>query len=450
MMKGTAIACLLLVLGPIALAPAAPVFKDGDVFVFLGDRVTEEYQSARQADRMAYPTHVEAFNVVKYPKMKLRYYNASMDNATAANTLERLDRDVKPLNPTIAVICLGTQEAGMRSFKEETLAAHKDNLTKLVQALKNLGAKVVVLSPASVDEQKINELRIQKYNECLAKWTEAQKRIAEAEGAIFADWFTASRQAREGALAKNQNFYFSHDGLTLSQQAHALAATVLLDALGARPLDFDVVVDWAANTIQSNVEGAELTVSDDGKRTVTIKNLPMPWPTFLGRYNAFTGDWKAAQWCRYNFRMDNPPRMGVMLQQGERKVPMISLQLKEGLNLATIEPLRSLPGAEALVNEIRRKNYTWVHMWRDHMLNPVEQPELAEAQKTLIKAWEQYCHGYEEIIFKMPKTFDYEVVIEQLKLPERPRVGGDEGATPPPPPPPAPAHEEGESEGGES
>jgi lysophospholipase L1-like esterase len=427
-----------LVLVPLTGVHAADVaIKNGDVIVFLGDDVAEEYGGAQRPDRLAYPTLVESFLTVRYPDVHASYYNDAMAGATAATTLERLKRDVLPQKPTVAVICLGLRDAGMRPFDQALLDAHKAAMQKLVAALKAAGCRVYIMSPPSVDEQAPGSASLQqvKYNDTLARYAAAQKEIASAEGAQFVDWFDASTAARQKGLGGRPDSVFSPDGLRHSLRSNAFAATLLLEAFHAEPVDVEINMDWNSDSIQCNAGQATLTTAPDGSRVIHVAKLPLPWPSFIGQADMFTGDWEAAKWCRYVLKVANAPATGVMLSDGDRQVPILQQQLTVGLNLAGIEPLRSLQGAQDLSNLIRRKNYTRTHAWRDQELQPIREPELVEAQKALIGAWYKYFAGYEKMINRMPKTFDLTVRLAELKL-NLPTTGPAAGPVTPPPTPP--------------
>ncbi len=422
----------------IAVMPAARAATDlairsGDQIVFLGDKVTEEYVAPSRADEVCYPTLVESFLVVRYPDVQASYYNLAMAGATAEDTLARLGRDVLPLKPTVAVVCLGLQEAGMRAFDAALLDAHKASMTKLVDALKTAGCRVYVMSPPSIDEQSPASagLREADYNGTLAKYAAAQREIASAKGATFVDWYGESVAARAKAPRPASGFLFSSDGLRHTLRSQALAASLVLAAFKAEPINVEITMDWKAGTIACDAGEASLTVGPDGSRQVKVARLPLPWPTLVGQSQMLGLDWEAAKWCRFMLKVTNTPSPGVLISSGDRQVPMLQQQLTEGLNMVTVEPLRSLQAAQDLSNLIRRKNYTRLHAWRDQELQPIKEPELADAQKALVAAWYKYFAGYEKILARTPKVFDLTVTIAELNLPSpTTRPAGAEGARP--------------------
>ena len=416
MIRGGLIVALAAALMPAALVSAADLaIRDGDVVVFVGDYVTEEYQN-RGGDRVAWPTHVESFLAVRYPELKASYFNAAWGNASAGEVVERLDRDVLNRKPTVAVICLGLQEAGLGPFNQATLDQHAAAMKKLLAALKTAGCRTYVMSPPSVDEQRSDRLAEVEYNKTLAKYAEAQKQIAEDAGAVFIDWFGGSMAAREEGLKRNSRFSFSDGGLQHTQESHTFAAGLVLDAFGAEPIKVEISFDWDSGVIESTIPGASVTKQEDGVRVIELPNVPLPWPTLVGLAPVFAETGEADRWSRYQLKITNAPAPGLIMAHENMQVPVIVQQLTAGMNLASVEPLRSLTAAQDLANLIRRKNYTRVHAWRDQELEPLAEPELAEAQQALIAAWYKYVEGYEKMIARMPKSLNLKLELKPLMV----------------------------------
>jgi len=388
--------------------------RNGDVVVFLGDDATEEYGGPQRPDRLSYPTLVESFLAVRYPDVRVTYYNDGMSGATAANTLERLDRDVLPQKPTVAVICLGLRDAGSRAFDSALLAAHKAALERLIRSLKNAGCRVYVRSPPALEERAPGLGGQADYNDTLAKYAAAQREIASAESAQFIDWFAAVSAERSKAARRRGST--SPEAFRPSFRSCALAAVLLLDALHAEPLNVEIEADWKSGAVRSSMGTATLTVAPNGARVIRVTSLPLPWPGLIGQGEVLDGDTEIMRWCRFVLKVKEAPGTGVLMADGDRQVPVLPQQLEEGLNLVPVEPLRSLDAAQELSNLIRRKNYVRTHAWRDQELQPIKDPELVEAQKTLIEAWYKYFAGYDRIIARVPKTFDLRIEMSELKL----------------------------------
>jgi hypothetical protein len=142
----------------------------------------------------------------------------------------------------------------------------------------------------------------------------------------------------------------------------------------------------------------------------------------MGQMESLASDWEAIDWCRYVLTIENCPPSGVLLGQGAdgKQVPMLPMLVKDGVNIALQEPLRSMQAASDLSNLIRRKNFTRLHCWRDQELEPVKETELVDAQKTLIDAWNKYFAGYCNMIDKAPKSFDLVLDVSEIQMPALP------------------------------
>ena len=344
--------------------------KTGDVLVFLGDKVSEEYGGPQKADEVYYPTLVESFLTVRYPELRVSFWNRSMDGATAATTLERWNRDVAPLKPTVVLVCLGAQETGANAADAAMVEKHKESMVRLLQTAKQAGCRVYVMSPPSVLDSGASPGGPQPgvANAARAKLADAQRDIATAEKAVY----------------------------------------------------IEMTMDWKAGSMQSNVGRATASIGKDDSREIRVTGLPLPWPMAVGQTHLMASEGEASKWCRFMLKVTGVPSSGVLTSDGSRQGIMLAQQLTEGTNLIAVDPLRSLQAAQDLLALIRRKNYTRVHAWRDQELQPIKEPELVEGQKTLIDAWHKYVEGYEKIIARTPKTFDFFITFSELKMPTLP------------------------------
>lgn len=393
--------------------------KTGDVLVFLGDKVSEEYGGPQKADEVYYPTLVESFLTVRYPELRVSFWNRSMDGATAATTLERWNRDVAPLKPTVVLVCLGAQETGANAADAAMVEKHKESMVRLLQTAKQAGCRVYVMSPPSVLDSGASPGGPQPgvANAARAKLADAQRDIATAEKAVYIDWNGETQPGRKGV---GPALIAAADGVRYGIRAHALAASLILDAWKAEPIAVEMTMDWKAGSMQSNVGRATASIGKDDSREIRVTGLPLPWPMAVGQTHLMASEGEASKWCRFMLKVTGVPSSGVLTSDGSRQGIMLAQQLTEGTNLIAVDPLRSLQAAQDLLALIRRKNYTRVHAWRDQELQPIKEPELVEGQKTLIDAWHKYVEGYEKIIARTPKTFDFFITFSELKMPTLP------------------------------
>jgi lysophospholipase L1-like esterase len=437
---------------PPSTPAAAPAFalQNGDRVVFVGDELVE-LPSGRRTYRPVFPLLVESFTCARYPGLRIHYMNAGWSGDTAGRVLLRLDRDVLPHQPTVVAICLGMNDAGYLAFDDDRLATFRRDLTEIVQRCRAASARVWLVSPSAVDEDKgrrlqvtrdgrtaVTDLKAIRYNDVLARYAEAMQGIADATPSTgFVDWHAASRSAMASARYRQGLQAFTSDGRLPQLRGYALAATLILRAWNAEPIEVTIEFDWHAaqarvTTPLAPTHTIQVQTNSEGQRLLNLENLPLPWPMPGGQAGSLGSDWEATTMCPFTFRMTDPPELGIVLNRatptGSSPTPasqtISPVQLAEGFPLTAAEPLRSLEGARELYNLIGTKNGTQYAVWRRLKLSPPREPELAEGHRKLIEAYEAYVRGYEELVFKYPKAFNAQLVLSAAEQVERLPVRG--------------------------
>lgn len=420
-----------------ASAPAALTLRKNEVILFLGDELIDATDPRGSTN---FSFLVETFLTVRYPELRARFIHAGWSGDTAGRALLRLHRDVLSRRPSLVVVCLGLNDPEYLPFSEERLARFKQDMSALTGRLKQAGVRVWLVSPPSVREALGQNARILRggqasianlqaigYNATLARYAATVREVATESGCGFVDWFAASMAMRPVAGAGAGPW---RDGRLPPPQGHALVAMELLRAWGAQPVEAVVEMKWGAPTamVTSHLgPGGTVPVQVDahGRRTLDLKGLPLPWPMPGVRMGALRAEWEAAGMCQFTLRVPDAPARGILLrlEPGERgsaaEFSLSAAQAREGVNLGTGEFLRTLRPLQDLIQAIGLKNYYWYSTWRRQELNPAREPELAEAQRQLMAALYAYSAGYEQIVWRMPKTFDARIVLAEAVPPER-------------------------------
>jgi lysophospholipase L1-like esterase len=194
--------CAPFVFGNAATQPKDAFFlQRGDRVVFLGDSITQSG---------IYTKNIELFVTAYHPELRVQFFNAGKNSGTAQAALERLKADVLSRSPTVVTVSFGINDAALGVPLEDYLAAQR----KITHAIRDAGAKPVLLSPSCLHEYDAKGKRLTAYgpdklsNDKLGQWTEALKRVAADEKVLFVDLFHP--------LRKQDVIYAQHhDGATL-------------------------------------------------------------------------------------------------------------------------------------------------------------------------------------------------------------------------------------------
>lgn len=460
---------------------AGLAIHNGDIIVFLGDDLTE---TPRPNATNSFPTLVETFLTARYATLRARYINVGWSGDTVNRALLRLDRDVLSHKPSVVVICLGLNDPDYLPANEQRLVAYRQGMTALVDKCRQAGARVWLISPPSVEEDKGRKVRIQRtgrfgitdlqaiaYNSTLKQYASAVSEIAAHSHSGFVDWFAESMVARARRRAAQPEFSLTSNGLNPTDRSHAMVAASLLRAWGATPIQVTIELTWAtgevkvavpaaaarstaasastagagiptiagAGTASAGIPSRTSTISAQshinaaGARRLVLHDLPLPWPMAGGSGGALSGDWEAAQMCRLILRTPDAPERGVLIRfdwpQGQMLVdaPVLPDLLRSGFNLACTEAFNAAKEVSGLFQLIGTKNYYQYGTWRKLALSPPREAELVEAHRKLIDAWNSYVTGTERIIFNQQRTFDLRlflteaVPVEQLPTHTPPR-----------------------------
>lgn len=443
-------------------SPSGLAVRPDDVIVFLGDELTEV---TRHRGSFQFPTLVETFMTVRYPDVPLRFVNAGWSHDTAGRALLRLEGDVLTQRPNVVVICLGLNDPDYLPFDQGRLEVFRNELTEIVRQCRQAGARVWLMTPPSVEEDRGTRVRVIRngqttiadlaaiqYDRTLSLYAQTIRDVARATRSGLADWYQASSEGRDRMRASSEAAGYTRDGLNPLARGNALGATTLLRAWSAEPILVRVQADWNSPQIsvasQSPVTGdPRWRITADSARELLVPGCPLPWPMSSGRFESLSPDWIAAEMCRFELQVSDAPQRGVVISRidpGVREVAPATIpagELETGINLATLPLLQTMDVVQQIYSDIGTKNLYHYTVWRRLKREPPREPELAPAHEKLIDTWLAYEAGYELLIRRRPKRVDLHLRLranvkdEQLPTsqPERP-PGGIHQPVPLPPP----------------
>jgi lysophospholipase L1-like esterase len=296
-------AVILALLPSLEAGAAAPAEKfelrDGDRVAFLGNTFFEREQ--------AY-SYLETLLATRFPDRNVTFRNVAWSGDTvfgharaAFDTpeqgFERLIKVTHQLKPTVLFISYGMAE----SFDGDAgLPAFKTGLARLLDRLKDLNARTVLVSPIRHEELPPPYPSPLKHNRDLRRYIDVLKQTADDRGFWFVDLYDLLGDGMKVSPA----YPLTENGIHLSAYGYWKAAQAIEQGLGYPPRGWTITLDASAPTAEGrNVdlgraarEGKAITLPiahdllpvppappidaryivmrPESKRVLTIKNLP--------------------------------------------------------------------------------------------------------------------------------------------------------------------------------
>ncbi|HSI63460.1 MAG TPA: SGNH/GDSL hydrolase family protein [Candidatus Saccharimonadia bacterium] len=204
---------------PAVLAPAGLGLKDGDRFIFIGDSITHA---------CLYTQYVENYFYTRYPGMRLHFRNAGVSGDRAQDVLNRFDEDIASFKPTVATVLLGMNDGGYKDFDKATFDTYAKGMNELLDKLKAINCRVIVMSPTMFDHQAW-DVRIKEKPEY------AKGRVVTGYNAVLAYY---GKWLQETAWQRNLQFvdlFGPLNTFTVQQRRIDPAFTLIQDAIHPGP-----------------------------------------------------------------------------------------------------------------------------------------------------------------------------------------------------------------------
>ncbi|MES2202424.1 MAG: SGNH/GDSL hydrolase family protein, partial [candidate division FCPU426 bacterium] len=222
-MKRLVLALLCLAAIPV-LSRAEMLIHDGDRVVFVGDSITEFGN---------YTNPVETYFSLRYPGMKVDWFNAGWAGDRTDAALYRLERDVLALKPTVVTLCFGMNDAYYMKPEASIGDLYATNLSSLIKRLKAAGIRVAVLTPGVVDEEgeKNRWMKDIDYNRGGLDMVRGRTlKVAGQEGVPAQDIHTLFTKVLAAAKRADKNFQFAPDGIHPDEGGGLVMSYALLKA----------------------------------------------------------------------------------------------------------------------------------------------------------------------------------------------------------------------------
>ncbi|GBL29788.1 hypothetical protein EMGBS10_09380, partial [Opitutia bacterium] len=127
--------------GHLAPEPKGLLLKTGDRYAICGDSITEQKMYSRV---------LEAYLAAARPDLQVECRQYGWSGETAAGFFGRMKNDVLRFRPTIASTCYGMNDFRYVPFEKSIGEDYRKSQTKVVQAFKAAGARVVLGSSGTI------------------------------------------------------------------------------------------------------------------------------------------------------------------------------------------------------------------------------------------------------------------------------------------------------------
>ena len=256
--------------GHLAPEPKGLLLKTGDRYAICGDSITEQKMYSRL---------LEAYLAAARPDLQVECRQYGWSGETAGGFFGRMKNDVLRFQPTIASTCYGMNDFRYVPFEKSIGEDYRKNQTKVVQAFKAAGARVVLGSSGTIHSVppwvKSARGTWETLNLALLQFRNINIEVAEAEKVTFADvyWPMLAKGFETRAKYGDSFKLEGGDGVHPGWSGHVMMAAAYLKALGLDGNLGAVEVDLAARTAQGSA-GQRIVPGQGGALTLISDRLP--------------------------------------------------------------------------------------------------------------------------------------------------------------------------------
>lgn len=171
------------------------IFKDGDRVAFIGNSITHAG---------LWHFYIQSYYQTRFPDRNIEFYNCGVAGDITSTILERMDYDILPHKPTVAVIKLGMNDAGS-SFYGKTHTAEEllneqnrivgkytNEMREIIRRLKvDCNPRMFLIKPTPYDPnyKQANRAALIGKNETIQKLTMAVEVLAKESNATVVDFY---------------------------------------------------------------------------------------------------------------------------------------------------------------------------------------------------------------------------------------------------------------------
>ena len=171
------------------------IFKDRDRVAFIGNSITHGG---------LWHLYIQTYYQTRFPERNIEFYNCGVGGDVTSSVLDRLDYDILPHNPTVAVIKLGMNDAGSSFYAKKHTAEellieqnrivvkYTKEMREIIQGLKDsCNPRIFLIKPTPYDPncKSANRLVLTGKNETIQKLTMAVEVLAKESDATVVDFY---------------------------------------------------------------------------------------------------------------------------------------------------------------------------------------------------------------------------------------------------------------------
>ncbi len=227
----------------------------GQTFVFLGNSITHQ---------CLYTQYVEDYYFTRYPDRRINFVNAGISGDEAIDALNRFDSDVAQHKPDYVSILLGMNDGHYESFDHEIFNTYKQDMYKLLDRIKAIGARPVLLTPTMFDglaayidkSDDLYEAEVNHYNATLAYFGAWLYQVAGENGYAYANLYTPLNEITREERKRNPKFTLIEDSIHPEEDGQMIMASSMLKGINA----------------ESSVSFIHIEAEDDDWRLFDLEN----------------------------------------------------------------------------------------------------------------------------------------------------------------------------------
>jgi lysophospholipase L1-like esterase len=248
---------LFLALSVSSLFAEGLLIQKNDRLAIVGDSITEQ---------KLYSLYIATYLQACTPELNLDICQFGWGGETAPGFASRMDNDLVPWKPNIVTTCYGMNDGRYGPFNEKVGSDYREGMKRIVDRMKEIGAKMVVGGPGAVDTDSFrreNPEFDKVYNDNLKQLSGIAAGLAKESGHAHADVFGTMYEAMIAAKkVLGESFVVcGGDGFHPGPNGHLLMAQAFLKGLGVDGAIGTITWDAATGTAEASEGHKVLTAN---------------------------------------------------------------------------------------------------------------------------------------------------------------------------------------------